>query len=385
MILSSEIDRILPKVIEIRRHVHEYPELSGEERETTIYVCGILDENNISYTLLPNAHGIVAYVGKGASAVGVRAELDALPMTEETGLEYASKNQGVMHACGHDIHLAAALGLLLILKPIENELDHTVKVFFQPAEETVGGANDMILDGCMSDPEVDSVFGFHIAPTLETGKISYIIGAMNAAVTDFELTVRGRSCHGAHPEQGIDAIVMSAGIVSALQAIPSRRFAPTTPTILTIGTINGGSANNIVAGEVRMTGTLRALDMAVMEQLKRTVKETCEQTARGFGGEAEIKYTTEYPVLENDRELTEKAVQKISELIGNDNLIEMDSASLGADDFAFFCRHASCFYFNIGCRGKDQGDEQVLHSSLLAPDEGSLKTALKILCDIVAI
>lgn len=380
---SSEIERILPEVIAIRRHVHMHPELSGEEKETTAYLCDVLDKHSISYTVLPNNCGVVASVGKGDHAVGVRAELDALPITEETGLEYASKNIGVMHACGHDIHFAAALGLLLLLKPRENELDHVIKVFFQPAEETVGGANDMILHGCMNDPEVRKVFGFHIAPTGKVGTVSYITGAMNAAVTDFEMTVRGRSCHGAHPEQGIDAIVASAGIVSALQAVPARRFAPTTPTIVTIGTVNGGTAGNIVAGEVKMTGTLRALDMGVMTDLKEIVRKTCQEVAQGFGASADIDYTTEYPVLYNDSSLTERTIQKIEALLGKENVLKMDTPSLGADDFAFFCQHAPCFYFNVGCRGENQGDEQVLHSSCLAPDEDSLRIALEILCSIV--
>jgi metal-dependent amidase/aminoacylase/carboxypeptidase family protein len=171
--------------------------------------------------------------------------------------------------------------------------------------------------------------------------------------------------------------------VSALQAVPARRFAPTTPTIVTIGTINGGNAGNIVAGEVKMTGTLRALDMGVMAELKRIVIETCENTAQGFGATAEMNYTTEYPVLCNDSELTESTVSKIEALIGKKNVLKMDVPSLGADDFAFFCSHAKCFYFNVGCRGKDQGDEQVLHSSLLAPDEDSIRIALQILSNII--
>ena len=380
---SSEIERILPEVIAIRRHVHMHPELSGEEKETTAYLCDVLDKHNISYTVLPDNCGVVASVGSGDHAVGVRAELDALPVTEETGLEYASKNIGVMHACGHDIHFAAALGLLILLKPRENELDRVIKVFFQPAEETVGGASDMILHGCMKDPEVRKVFGFHIAPTGKLGTVSYITGAMNAAVTDFELTVHGRSCHGAHPEQGIDAIVAAAGIVSALQSVPARRFAPTTPTIVTIGTISGGTAGNVVAGEVKMSGTLRALDTDIMARLREIVRETCENTAQGFGACAQIDYTTEYPVLYNDSSLTEHTIQRIEALLGKENVLKMEAPSLGADDFAFFCQHAPCFYFNVGCRGKDQGDDQVLHSSCLAPDEDSLRIALRILCNIV--
>ena len=381
--LMREIDRILTQTIEIRRHVHKHPELSCEELQTTAYICDILEKNKIRYKLLPNRSGIVAEVGFGDTAVGIRAELDALPVTELTGLEYASVNEGVMHACGHDINLATALGFLLLLAPHESELTRRVRVFFQPAEETVGGADAMIKFGCLEDPKVDTVFGFHVDPTLRVGAVRYLPGAMNAAVTDVELTIRGRSCHGARPHQGVDAIVAAAGVVSALQSIPSRRFAATTPVIITIGTINGGTASNIVADEVKMSGTLRALDMNVMRELKSLVKQTCEQTARGFGAQAEVVFTTEYPVLDNNQKLTECTIDKISALIGKDNVYKMDAPSLGADDFAFFCQAADCCYFNIGCRGDSQGDDQILHSAHLAPDEGCIKNALEILCEII--
>ncbi len=383
-LLWRDIPRILPEIIQIRRHIHMHPELSGEETATTAYICKILESNNISYTILPNNSGVVAEVGFSDSAVGIRAELDALPIRELTGLEYASVNEGVMHACGHDIHAAAALGFLLLLKPHESRLERRVRVFFQPAEETVGGADLMIKYGCLENPRVDTVFGFHVDPTLQVGKVRYLSGAMNAAVTDVELTIRGKSsCHGAHPEQGIDAIVAAAGVISAIQSVPARRFAPTTPVVVTIGTINGGSASNVVAGEVKMSGTLRALDMDVMRALKQIVLDTCENTARGYGAEADVTFTTEYPVLRNDEQLTERTVEKIRGLIGKENVYKMDAPSLGADDFAFFCQAADCCYFNIGCRGDNQGDDQVLHSACFAPDEKCIENALKILCEIV--
>ena len=382
-LLKREIPRILPKAIEIRRHIHMHPELSGEELKTTKCICDVLDDYDISYTVLPNRCGVVAEVGFGDSAVGIRAELDALPMQELTGLEYASVNEGVMHACGHDIHAAAALGFLLLIKPHESRLEHRIRVFFQPAEETVGGADAMIKCGCLENPKVDTVFGFHVDPTLRTGAVRYLAGAMNAAVTDVELTIRGKSCHGARPQQGIDAIVAAAGVVSALQTVPARRFAPTTPVVVTIGTINGGTASNIVADEVRMSGTLRALDMDAMRTLKSLVKQTCELTAHSFGAHADVTFTTEYPVLNNAPELTERTIDKISALIGKENVYKMDAPSLGADDFAFFCQAADCCYFNIGCRGNAQGDDQVLHSAYFAPDERCIENALKILCEIV--
>lgn len=379
-LLLGEIPGILPQVIQMRRHIHMHPELSCEETETTAYICDIFRKNGISHTVLPDNGGVVAQVGGGERAIGIRAELDALPIEELTGLPYASVNRGVMHACGHDMHLAAAVGFLLLLKPYEHQLPFAVKVFCQPAEETVGGAEKMIRLGCMEAPTVDAVFGFHIDPTHPAGTAAYMSGAMNAAVTDFELSILGKSCHGAHPEQGVDAIVAAAGVISALQTIPARRFAPTTPVVVTVGTVNGGTASNIVAGEVNMSGTLRTLDMAVMQKLKETVRQLCENTARGYGAEAKLTYTTSYPVLHNDPSLTERTFAKVRALLGEDKVVRMDAPSLGADDFAFFCQAADSCYFNIGCGGSEQNKGQLLHSPYLAPDEGCLETALQILC-----
>ncbi len=380
----GDISRILPRVTEIRRHVHMYPELSGEERQTAAYVCRILEEHGISYTVLPHDSGIVARVmGNAAHAIGIRAELDALPMTEQTDLPYASRNEGVMHACGHDMHLAAALGFLLMLKPYEDKLTCGVAVFFQPAEETVGGADAMIRRGCLEDPPVHRVFGFHVTPSMPVGDVQFLPGVMNAAVTDFELTVLGKSCHGAHPEQGVDAIVAGAAIVSALQTAVSRNIAPTDPAVVTVGTFNGGTAGNIVAGKVTMNGTLRALDAEVMAQLKEAVRRVCEDTATAFGAQAKLTYTTEYPPLCNDADLTAQLLDRAGQLLGKDKTHLMSAPSLGADDFAFFCQKVPCCYFNIGCGTEGQDDRQILHSPYFAPDERCFETALQMLCLLI--
>ncbi len=380
----GDIPRILPRVAEIRRHVHMYPELSGEERATEAYVCKILDEHGISYTVLPDDSGIIAHImGNATHAIGIRAELDALPMTEQTGLPYASRNDGVMHACGHDMHLAAALGFLLMLKPHEDSLTCGVAVFFQPAEETVGGADKMIRRGCLEQPPVERVFGFHVTPSMLTGNVQFLPGVMNAAVTDFELTVIGKSCHGAHPEQGVDAIVAGSAIVSALQTAISRNIAPTDPAVVTVGTFNGGTAGNIVAGEVSMSGTLRALDAKVMTQLKEAVRRICEDTAAGYGAQVRLSFTTEYPPLCNDTDLTAQLLHRAGQLLGKDKTHLMSAPSLGADDFAFFCQKVPCCYFNIGCGTEDRDDRQVLHSPYFAPDERCFETALQMLCLLI--
>ncbi len=378
--LLSSIETILPEIIRIRRHLHAHPELSGEEAETTAYICSILDAHKIPYRLLPDSCGIVAELGKGERCIGLRAELDALPVTEKTALPYASVNEGVCHACGHDIHLAAVVGFLLMLKSYEDTLPCRVRIFCQPAEETVGGADRMIRHGCMQDPTVTEVYGFHISPSLPVGSVEYLPGVMNAAVTDFDLTVRGKACHGAHPEEGADAIVASAGVISALQSAISRRTAPTTPAVLTVGTIHGGSASNVIAGEVTMRGTLRTLSADAMHALRETVRTIAENTAAGYGTTAEISFTTGYPALVNDPSLTESFFSKVRQLLGEECVVRMSAPSLGADDFAFFAEAARGCYFNIGCRAPSQGDDQVLHSAHLAPDEGCLQTALTCLC-----
>ncbi len=378
--LLSKIDRILPEVIVIRRYLHAHPELSGEETETVKYVCSLLDAHSIPYRLLPDGCGITAEVGSGARCIGIRAELDALPIKEATGLPFASQNTGVCHGCGHDIHLAAAIGFLLLLKEHEENLPCRVRLFCQSAEETVGGAERMIASGCMENPCVEEVYGFHINPTLPVGTVEYLPGVMNAAVTDFTLTVKGKSCHGAHPEQGADAIVAAAAVIGALQSAVSRKIAPTTPAVLTVGTIHGGEASNVIAGEVTMEGTIRTLDGETVRQLCETARQITEETARGYGTTARILYTTGYPALVNDSALCESYFADIGDYLGAHRVLRMPAPSLGADDFAFFAEAAKGCYFNIGCRGKGQGDEQVLHSAALAPDEGCLKIALECLC-----
>ena len=289
-----------------------------------------------------------------------------------------------MHACGHDIHLAAVLSFALFLKQYEKMLHFPVCFFFQPAEETTGGAEAMIADGALKDPEVGHMIGFHVNPRLPAGTAEFLPGIMNAAVTDFELTVHGASCHGAHPEEGCDAIVASAAIIQALQSVPSRRFAPTTPVIVTVGTVHAGNENNIVAGEAVMTGTLRALDQTVMDRLTEAVRKICLETASAFGADAEFRTTVSYPALENDREYTERLETAAVRVLGKENVLRMEAPSLGADDFSFFASQARSCYFNIGCLGKGQDQEgQALHSDRLSPDESCMMTVMGLLADFL--
>ena len=377
--ILQQTENIYPQVVEWRRYLHSHPELSCHEESTSAFICGVLDDLNIPYQSNVAGFGVVAQIGHGSHAVGIRADMDALPVTEATGLEYSSLNPGVMHACGHDMHTAILLGTGALLKERESEIDTmdgAVKLFFQPAEETVGGAAPMIAAGCMENPTVERVLSLHVDPFYPLGTAVFRYGAMNAQTLGFEMTVEGKSCHGAHPDGGIDAIVMASEIVTAFQTISSRFNSPTTPVIVTVGTFNSGTAGNIVAGTAELTGTVRALSEEVMENNKRLMQQIAGGIAQAYGGKAEIRWSDDfYPALINDDAVTSLVADCAKELFGTDNVAFMPEPSLGGDDFAFFAKAAPGTYFGIGTTAP--GDEAFsLHNEHYAPSEEALKTGI---------
>ena len=365
---------VYPDMVALRRELHRHPELSGEEHKTLALIRSQLDALHIPYITYENG-GICAMIGKGDRAIGIRGDIDALPVQEQTGLSYASEVPGVMHACGHDIHTAILLGAAQLFKSMEDELNCMVKLFFQPAEENEGGAEVMVQGGCMLNPPVDHVLALHVDPTLPVGAAGFLPGKMNAAVINLDLTVRGTGCHGAHPEQGVDAIVVAAQIISVLQTIDSRQTAPTTPVVVTIGAINGGTKRNIVAGEVTMQGTVRVLDMDTAALVKERIRRIAENTAAAYGAQAEIVLTDDYPALSNDAGLTHLLADEARNLLGASNVVFFENPSMGADDFAYFSNAAKGCYFNIGTTAPGQ-PAQMLHSEHFAPDENCMVTGL---------
>lgn len=368
---------ILAEMVHLRRHLHQYPELSGQEHQTLAFIRSQLEQLSIPFTTYENG-GICAMIGRGESAIGIRADIDALPIEEKTGLPYASQNIGVMHACGHDIHTAVLLGLARLLKKEEATLPAMVKLFFQPAEETVGGAKVMVEGGCMEGPQVERVLALHVDPTLPVGAASFLPGKMNAAVIELDIAIHGKSCHGAHPEMGVDAIAAAAQIISALQLIPSRFTAPTEPVVITIGKIQGGTGRNIVAGEVHLQGTVRVLDKKNGDQVKHLIRQTVQGTAAALGAEAEITLTDDYPALINHATLSLQMAELARELLRKENVVMLDSPSMGADDFAYFTQAAPGCYFNIGTAAPGTAP-QSLHSEHFAPDEGCMQVGLALL------
>ncbi len=377
------IDDIFPQVVAFRRDLHAHPELSGCETRTSGRIAEELEKLGVAFRVTPEKAVVGTVPGGGPapagkySGLGIRADFDALPITEATGLSYASGNPGVMHACGHDMHTAMLLGTAMVLRRMPEAFGGNVKLLFQPNEEAEGGAENMIKAGCMEAPDVDAVIAFHIEPGIPTGFIQLCPGKMNAATCDVHITVEGVSCHGAHPDRGVDAILAASQIVTALQAVVARNLAPTQPGVVTIGQFHAGTAGNVVAGTAELSGTLRALDMKTMAQIKELVTRTAEGVAAGFGAKAHVVLNDGYPSLENSAELGKAMEELAIELVGKDRIDYMEAPSLGADDFAFFTQYCDGVYMNLGTTPADwNGSPQALHSEFLCPDEEAMKTGI---------
>lgn len=376
------IEEVFPQVVEFRRDLHAHPELSGEEERTSARIQEELDKLSIPYeTNWQRAvYGTLAG-GLGESAgkykgVAIRADFDALPILEQTGLPYASQNTGVMHACGHDVHTAVLLGSAMVLNKLNGRFGGNVKFFFQPSEEKDGGANNMIQTGCMENPPVDAVLGLHIAPTLPSGDLQFCPGPMNAATCTLFIDVEGIGCHGAHPDTGIDTILVASHIVTALQAITARNLAPTTPGIVTIGSFHSGTKSNIIPPTARLEGTLRAMTTDVMDVLKTNVIRTVENVAAAFGAKATVTLQDGCPCLVNDPAMTSLLMGYATELLGADRIHVMPEPSLGGDDFAFFSNYCDGCYFSLGTNTGKEGHPQYLHNEYLCPDEESMKSGI---------
>ncbi len=381
-IIRQKIDEIFLKVVAFRRDLHMYPELSEAEERTSARICEELQKLGIPFKVTPQKAVIATIEGRAAassgkySGLGIRADFDALPIREETGLEYSSMNPGVMHACGHDMHTAILLGTGMILNEMRNSFGGFVKLFFQPAEETVGGAKNMIEAGCMENPDIDVVIALHVAPDVKSGRLQFCPGKMNAATANLFIDVEGVSCHGAHPDQGVDALLASSNIVTALQAVVARNLSPTQPGIVTVGTFHSGQKENVVAGSAKMTGTLRALDMDTMSKIKKHVKVTAEGIASAYGAKASVRMIDSYPSLENNIKLGKLMELLAKELLGEENVEYMEAPSLGADDFAFFTQYCDGVYMNLGTTTGKEVYPQKLHSEFFSPDEEAMKTGI---------
>ena len=376
--IRGEVDQIYEDVVALRRHLHMHPELSQQEEQTMAFVSDYLTGLNIPHQTNVGGHGIVAIIGdpKASFAVAIRADMDALPVLEQTGLPYASQNPGVMHACGHDVHTAILMGTARVLKGMENELPGAVKLFFQPAEEKGGGAKPMIEAGCLQDPPVKRVMGLHVDPAAPVGKVTFFNGPRSASSTTLHITINGRSCHGAQPQTGADAILAGAHVVTALQQVVSRSVAPTCPVVLTIGQFNGGTRHNIVAGKVEMSGTLRTLDLAVRDLVKERIHQVAEDTAVMYGATAEVEIHDGYLPVITDLAATQRMMEVSKEALGAENVILAKEPVMTSEDFCYFLDEVPGTFFDLGTTAPDCAWPQTLHNDHFAPDESCIKTGI---------
>ena len=372
-------EKFLNEIISWRRDIHSHPELSQNESRTSELVAKVLEGLGLEVTRSVGGLGVVGLLkGKNnRKTIALRADMDALPLNEETELPYASQTQGVMHACGHDAHTAILLGAACALTRMRDRLNGSVKFIFQPAEELnpTGGAPGMIRDGVLENPHVDSLLALHVWPIYETGKIALRSGALMAASDRIFLTVHGKTAHGSRPDQGNDAIVTAANIITGLQAVISRSVSPLDSAVLTIGTIHGGYRYNVIPDTVKLEGTVRTLNPDTQSRMPELITRTAKGIAEALGSSCDVEYVKGYPPMVNDAGLFSLVSGSVKKVLGDDAVIVADEPDLAAEDFAFFARERPAFMAWLGCRPHDVKVEDApkLHNTKFCPDENCLK------------
>ncbi|MFN8281943.1 MAG: M20 family metallopeptidase [Chitinophagales bacterium] len=369
-------DTCFEELVSIRRHLHAHPELSYEEKETSKFIADKLTAYGIEHTTNIGGFGVVGLIkGKNADkkTIALRADMDALPIEEKNTTEYVSQNKGVMHACGHDVHTTSLLGAAKILNELKEEFEGTIKLIFQPAEEKLpGGASIMIKDGVLENPKVESIFGQHVLPQLETGKVAFKAGISMASCDEIYITVHGKGGHGAVPHLAIDPILIASHLVIALQSIVSRNANPTMPSVLTIGKFIANGATNIIPDDVRLEGTFRTFDEKWRAEAKEKIIATCNSVCASFGGSCDVVVEQGYPFLKNDETTTQTAFELAKQYLGENNVEEMP-ARMTAEDFSYYSQVVPACFYRLGTGNISKGITSPIHTPTFDVDENCLK------------
>jgi len=355
-------DRLTPRLIEIRRHIHSHPELSGQEYQTAAYVAGVLSSCGLKVQELVGKTGVVADLpGSGARSqrLALRTDMDALPILERSELDFVSQKPGVMHACGHDIHTTLGLGTAMVLAELGEPLPGSLRFIFQPAEETAQGARWMVADNVMDD--VAAILGVHVYPSIMGGDIGVRYGALTAAADDLEIHIVGESGHGARPHEAIDAIWIASQVITTLQQAISRTHNPLRPVVLTIGQIQGGRAPNVIADHVRLTGTVRSLHPSTREELPGWIEGIVAGVCNSFGAKYDVSYREGVPSVMNDPQLTNLLARCAEEVCGQAHVQTLHEPSLGAEDFSVYLDYAPGSMFRLGIGHPDQPNYPLHH------------------------
>jgi len=368
------------EVVHIRRHLHQHPELSFEEVETGKYIAKKLKAYGIPFEHGMAGNGVVALIkGKNPNkkVIALRGDIDALPIKEANEVPYKSKNEGVMHACGHDVHTSSLLGTAKILHAVRDHFEGTIKLIFQPGEEKLpGGASIMIKEGVLENPKPISIFGQHVHPPLEAGKIGVRPGMYMASTDEIYITVKGQGGHGALPHNCVDPILITSHIIVALQQVVSRNANPTVPTVLTLGKINStGGATNIIPSEVKVEGTFRTMDEEWRKQAHQKMIKIATSMAEGMGGKCDFEVRQGYPYLINNEDLTLRAKKNAQEFLGAENVVDLP-IRMTAEDFAYYSQKIPACFYRLGIRNESRGITSNVHTDTFDVDESALELSI---------
>ncbi len=376
--LSIKIDSLNDELINIRRHIHSHPELSGLENQTAILISGFLKKIGWRVTESVGRTGVVADFGpieKGC--IGLRVDMDALPIQENTNLNFSSKIDGVMHACGHDLHICIGLGVAKIIKDLK--LKFGTRIIFQPAEEIASGAKWMINDGATIG--LKKILGVHVFPELCVGSIGIKEGSLTAAAGQITVEIIGKSGHGARPYEGVDAIWVASKVISGIQEAITRKLDPLDPVVITFGRISGGNAYNILSEKVNITGTVRCTNMKLFKHIGDWLNSNISSIAESCGAKCNIKFREITPPVNNNIEINKVLRSSATELLGSEKVIELQQPSLGAEDFAEFLNEVPGAMFRLGVARKEGCAP--LHSSEFDPDERAIGIGIKVISQAI--
>jgi amidohydrolase len=376
-IIKEKAENYFQEAQDTRRYIHAHPELSFEEFQTSAYVAQKLSAIGIPHQIIGGTGvlGIIEGKNPGSKMIMLRADLDALPITEKNDVTYKSLNEGVMHACGHDVHTTCLLGAAKILYEIKDQFEGTIKLIFQPGEEKLpGGASILIKEGLL-DQKPAAIVAQHVMTELPVGTVGFRPGLYMASTDEIYVTVKGRGGHGAMPHQNIDPVLISAHLIVALQQVVSRWAKPATPTVLSFGKVIANGATNVIPDEVKIEGTFRTFDENWRKEAHEKMKQLAKGLVESMGGTVDFNIMNGYPFLKNDEALTQKLQEAAIAYMGKDNVVNLELRTT-AEDFAFYTHHAPCCFYRLGTGNPDRGIKASVHSPHFDIDEEALKTGM---------
>jgi amidohydrolase len=387
-LIDEAIERHKPEIIKIRRFIHMNPELSNREFETARLIASKLSALGLETRTGVAKTGVVGLLrgGQQGPTVALRADMDALPIQETTNVPFQSLNPGVMHACGHDIHMAVALGTAMVLKDLKDRVKGGVKFIFQPAEEgppagEEGGAALMIREGVLENPRVSAIFGLHVWNE-NVGQVLFSPGNIMAASDGFQIVVKGRSAHGARPQEGVDAIVVASHIVAALQTVVGRSIDPTDPAVITVGRIEGGTRANIIADKVTLEGTIRTMSDSNRKRIPALIETLVKGIVQSFGASHAFDYRPNLPPVHNHPELAKTMLPSLIQAMGKDKVLDL-APQMVSEDFAFFAQKIPGLFFFLGVKNPSQASPAALHTPRFNPDERAIAVGIRAMCHLI--